>query len=181
MHEVPSHTHAADAQWRPFPQLPVTQIPPQPSAPPQAFPVQLGVQPQTPGGPPPPQVSGLPHALPGQHGWPFPPQAPQLALPQATPLAHAAHTVPPAPHAVSLVPGWQADTSQQPVHEAPSQTHNPVTHRWPLPHAPLSQTPPHPSPAPHALPAQVGVHPHTPGRPPPPHWSGLAHAPAQHG
>jgi hypothetical protein len=46
----------------------VVQIPPQPSAAPQALPAQLAVHPQMPLAPPPPQASGALHAPPAQQG-----------------------------------------------------------------------------------------------------------------
>jgi hypothetical protein len=71
---------------------------------------------------------------------------------------------------------------QHPVHDVPSQTQTPAVQCCPLPHEPVSHTPPHPSSAPHALPAQLGVQPHTFAVPPPPHVSGALHAlDAQHG
>jgi hypothetical protein len=112
----------------------------------------------------------------------LPPHAPHVALPQATPLGHDAQTVPPTPHALTLAPVSQVETSQHPSHEVPSHTHRPVSQCWPLPHDPSWHDPPQPSSAPHALPLQLGVHPHTPDAPPPPQRSGLAQlVPAQHG
>ncbi len=160
----------------------MAHTPPHPSSPPQAALAQFGVQPHTPACPPPPQVSGLLHPLPAQHVCPLPPHAPQLELPQASPLAHAWHTVPPIPHALEELPGSHVETSQHPLHELPSHTHTPVVQCWPLPHEPCWHAPPHPSSAPHALPAQLGVHPHAPARPPPPHCRGAVQLlPAQQG
>jgi hypothetical protein len=49
-------------------------------------------------------------------------------------------------------------------------------------HAPCAHVPPHPSAAPQALPAQLGVHPHVPVAPAPPQVSGAVHPfPVQHG
>jgi hypothetical protein len=118
-----------------------------------------------------------------QQACPFPPQAPQLALPHACPVLHATQTVPPVPQAASLVPGSQVTPEQQPPHDVASHPHTPAAHRWPGPHVPDAHLPPQPSSALHALPLQLGLQPHTPGRPAPPHESGAAQAlpPAQHG
>jgi hypothetical protein len=97
------------------------------------------------------------------------------------PLAHASHSVPPLPHAPSLVPLSHVDPVQHPAHDVPSHTQRPSSHRCPAPHVPLVQAPPQPSLAPHALPAQLGTQPQTPVAPPPPHVSGGAQPPAQHG
>ncbi len=145
-------------------------------------PAQLGVHPHTSACPPPPHDRGDAQSVPAQHGSPLPPHPPHAAVPHATPLAHATHTLPPPPHASCSVPGSQLETSQQPLHEVPSQMQRPVSQCWPLPHEPSWHEPPHPSSAPHALPAQLGTQPQTPVVPPPPHWSGLAQpVPAQHG
>lgn len=180
-HEVPSHAHAPEAQWRPDPHVPLVQVPPHPSLPPHATPVQSGVHPHVPGLPFAPHVRPAVQALPAQHICPFPPHAPQLALPHATPDAHALHTTPPVPHALATLPGSHVARSQHPLHDVPSHVHTPVTQCWPLPHVPSWHTPPHESLAPHALPAQSGLQPHTFAVPPPPHDSGNAHVePEQH-
>jgi hypothetical protein len=113
-----------------------------------------GVQPQTPSVPPPPQVSLSVHvrqATPpvpqrcvsccanGTH--PSPSQQPleqliasqtQLVPSQRWPELHVAHSAPPVPHALSLVPRLQLFPAQQPVPQlVPSQTHDPFTQRWP--------------------------------------------------
>jgi hypothetical protein len=112
----------------------------------------------------------------------LPPHPPQLGLPHEAPFGHAAQSVPPTPHTLSDFPGWQVERSQHPPHDVVSQMQSPLAHRCPLPQAPFSQTPPQPSISPHALPAQLGVQPHTPECPPPPHDSGVAHAlPRQQG
>jgi hypothetical protein len=121
-------------------------------------------------------ASGDVHLPPAQHACPLPPHAPQL-VPQLVPLGHEAHNVPPVPHAFWLLPLSHVDPLQHPLHDVPSHTHRPSSHRCPAPHVPLAQTPPHPSLAPHALPAQLGSQPQTPDLPPPPHVSGGAHAP----
>ena len=140
------------------------------------MPLQLGVQPHTPLAPPPPHVSGAAHAAPAQHGCPLPPQVPQLPVPQAVPPGQGVHTVPPLPHAPSLVPGSHVAPSQHPVHDVGSHWHAPVTHRCPAAQLPCVHTPEQPSLAPHALPLQSGVHallPHVLGVPPPPQvWPG---------
>jgi hypothetical protein len=84
------------------------------------LPLQSGVHPHTPLAPPPPHVSGEAHALPAQQGCPFPPHVPQLPVPHVVPLAHAPHTVPPWPHAPSLVPGSHVVPLQQPAHDVVS-------------------------------------------------------------
>ena len=105
VHDVVSHVHVPVTQCSPVPaQLPVWQVPPQPSLAPHAAPLQFGVQPHTPLWPPPPHVSGEAHMLPAQHGWPLPPHVPQSPVPHVTPLAHAAHVAPPCPQAWLLVP-----------------------------------------------------------------------------
>ncbi len=119
---------------------------------------------------------------------PVPPKRTTVPLLQVPALhfevpVHAMHALPPVPHALCAVPGRHCPIEQQPLaHDVASQVHAPATHAWPPGHEPLLHVPPHPSLAPHALPVQLGVHPHTPGVPPPPHVSGEAHAfPAQHG
>jgi hypothetical protein len=99
------------------------------------------------------------------------------------PLEHATHACPPAPQALLAVPDSHCPAEQHPVaHDVELHVHVPLTHAWPLGQEPLVHTPPHPSLAPHALPVQLAVHPHTPLVPPPPHESGEAHpSPAQHG
>jgi hypothetical protein len=92
------------------------------------------------------------HPPPEQHGCPLPPQEPQVPDPHVEPV-------------------------QQPEHDAPLHTQSPLTHCWPLPQRPFSQTPPQPSSAPQALPLHVGTHPQAPGCPPPLHESGDAHMP----
>jgi hypothetical protein len=126
-HDVESHAHVSPVQCRPAPQLPLLQMPPQPSSAPQGAFVQSGTQPQIPAWPPAPHVSSAAHALPAQHACPLPPHAPQLALPHVVPLAQTAHTVPPVPHALPTLPGSHVETSQQPPHDVPSHAHTPVT------------------------------------------------------
>jgi len=48
----------------------------------------------------------------------------------------------------------------------------PLPHIWQVGQLPVWQVPPHPSDAPHAFPAQLGVQPQTPGVPPPPQVCG---------
>src|SRR5215472_6409194 len=80
----------------------------------------------------------------------------QVAVPFGGAL-HAVHAVPPAPHALGVVPSRHSPAEQQPLHEVPSL-------------------------APQVLPAQPGAHPHVPGVPAPPHVSGGAQSPpVQHG
>ena len=127
-----------------------------------------------------PHESGVAHVLPAQHACPSPPHPPQLGVPQVCPLPHATHTV--WPHAVWLDPLAHVEPLQQPEHDVGSHAQTPVTQRCPVAHDPSLQMPPHVSLAPHALPVQSGVHPHTAALPPPPHESGGAHAfPGQHG
>lgn len=176
-HDAASHTQLPFTHARPAAQLPVLHVPPHPSSPPHVFPAQLGVHPHTPAVPPPPQVSGDAHAFPAQHVCPFAPHAPQL-VPHTWLAPHVAQTTPPCPHAPFDVPVWQVFPLQQPAHdEAVSQTHTPVLHRRPALQLPAMQVPPHPSLAPQALPAQLGVHPQTSGVPPPPQLSGDAQVP----
>jgi hypothetical protein len=176
--ELTSQTQPPATQCWPVPHVPVAQTPPQPSVAPQAFAAQLGVQPQTPVAP---HVSGEVHALPSQHGWPLPPHAPHALVPHVAPDGHGTHTAPPLPQAPLSVPAMHDVPLQQPAHELVSQTHPPLTQCWPVPQLPVMHTPPHPSLAPHALAAQLGVQPHTPVVPPPPQVRGDAHArPAQH-
>jgi hypothetical protein len=178
VHDVPSQTHAPAAQCRPDGQLPALHVPPQPSSAPQAFPAQLGVQPQTPLRPPPPQLRGAVHVAPAQHAWPLPPHVPQLPVPHTVPGAQAMHTAPPRPQEESLVPGLQTAPVQHPLHDDVSHVQTPALHRSPAGQTPFLHTPPQPSSAPHALLLQLGVQPHTP----PLQISGALHAPlAQHG
>jgi hypothetical protein len=79
----------------------------------------------------------------------------QLWLPR-----HVEHAVPPKPHALNAVPGRHPPAEQQPEHVAESQTHTPAAQVRPLPQVPVAHVPPQPSSAPHAAPAQLGVHPH---------------------
>jgi hypothetical protein len=181
LHELLSHAHVVPVQCRPVPQLPVVQTPPQPSSAPHAAFVQLGTQPQMPAWPPAPHVSSAAHWLFAQQDCPLPPHAPQLALPHVVPVAQTAHTVPPVPHAPCTSPGSHVETLQHPLQEVPSHAHTPVTQCWPLPHEPSWHVPPQPSAAPHALPLQSGMQPHTPAVPPPAHVRGNAQVlPAQH-
>jgi hypothetical protein len=171
-HDDGSQTHCPLAQRRPLGHAPAPQVPPQPSSAPHALPLQFGVQPHV----PPAHASGAAHA-PLQHGCPLPPHVPHVLVPHATPGGHAAHTVPPRPHAPSSAPPRHDEPLQQPAHDVGSQLHTPTTQRWPGPHAPELHTPPQSSLAPHALPAQLGVHPQRP----PLHASGGAHSfPGQH-
>jgi hypothetical protein len=181
-HDVASQRHSALEQCWPLPQEPVVQTPPQPSLAPQALPEHVGVHPHTLDVPPPPHESGDAQAPPAQHACPLPPQVPQLPVPHASPPEHATHSLPPLPHCPSTFPGSQTLPLQHPAQDVPSQMHTPAAHRSPEPQGPVWQTPPHPSLAPHALPLQLGVHPHSPARPPPPHVSGALHVlPPQHG
>src|SRR5215472_3756369 len=105
----------------------------------------------------------------------------QVAVPFGGAL-HAVHAVPPAPHALGVVPSRHSPAEQQPLHEVLSQAQVPLTQCCPWPHAPVWQIPPQPSLAPQVLPAQLGAHPHVPGVPAPPHVSGGAQSPpVQHG
>jgi hypothetical protein len=167
LHDDGSHAHPALVQCRPVPQLPLVHVPPQPSSPPHATPVQLGVHPQTPDCAP-LHARGLAHSPPPgpwQHGCPLPPQPPHAGVPHAPPV-HAVQTTPPAPHAPADVPAAQTEMSQHPAHDVASHTQRPDSQRCPPAHAPFWQMPPHPSLAPHALPPQLGVHPQTPAVPP---------------
>jgi hypothetical protein len=106
---------------------------------------------------------------------------PHVPAVQASPAAHATQARPPLPHALPVVPARQAPDEQQPVQELVSHVHAPLAQRSPAPQLPVWQTPPHPSSAPQAVPEQLGVHPHVPLDPPPPHVKGEAHCPpAQH-
>jgi hypothetical protein len=87
----------------------------------------------------------------------LPPQAPQ-STPHVLPLAHAAQTTPPLPHAFSSAPVAHVAPLQQPAHDVTSHLHTPDTHRVPWPQAPSVQTPSHPLLSPQAFPAQLGVH-----------------------
>jgi hypothetical protein len=100
-----------------------------------------------------------------------------------SPLEHATHACPPLPQALLVVPGSHRPAEQHPVaHDVELHVHMPLTHASPLGQEPELHVPPQPSLAPHALPVQLGVHPHVPLWPPPPQLSGEAHAwPAQHG
>jgi hypothetical protein len=90
---------------------------------------------------------------------------------------HALHALPPVPHAADVVPDWHCPAEQQPPHDVASHAQVPCTQCWPSAHDPALHVEPHPSLAPHALPAQLGVQPHTPGVPDPPQLSGAEHAP----
>jgi hypothetical protein len=96
-----------------------------------------------------------------------------VLVPHVVPGAHELHATPPLPHAPSSVPAAHVlSFLQQPVHEVASQTHAPLTQRWPVPQLPVVQTPPQPSLAPQAFAAQLAAHgpaPHVLGAPPPPH------------
>jgi hypothetical protein len=180
VHDVESHTHAPLTQCSPAAQLPTAHTPPQPSFAPHGAPAQLGVHTQTPLAPPPPQVSGKVQVFPAQHGWPLPPHVPQPPVPHVVPLGHVAHTPPPLPHAAFVSPGSHVLALQHPLQDVGSHAHAPSTQCWPLPQLPDVHTPPQPSLAPHALPAQLGAHPQMPLAPPPPQVSGGAHVfPAQ--
>jgi hypothetical protein len=77
---------------------------------------------------------------------------------------------------VLLVPLAHVAPLQQPEHEVGSHAQAPSTQRWPAAQAPCVHTPLQPSDAPHALPAQLGLHgpvPQTPGPPPPQVWPAL--------
>jgi hypothetical protein len=116
------------------------------------------------------------HVLPEQHGCPLPPQTPQV-VPHVCPDGHVVQVTPPFPHALSAVPTLHVVPEQQPMHEVSSHAHTPFSQCCPLPgQVPPVQTPLQPSSAPHALPAQLGVHPHTPVSPPHPQLSGVAHS-----
>jgi hypothetical protein len=86
----------------------------------------------------------------------------QLCAMHVVGAAHARHAAPPLPQALVAVPAKHCPAEQQPVHEVPSHAHTPLTQCCPLPQLPVVHTPPQPSLAPHALPAQLGEHPHTP-------------------
>jgi hypothetical protein len=105
--------------------------------------------------------------------------AKQLPAAQEDPLLQALHAMPPAPHALFVVPGLHVPPEQHPEQEMVSQVHMPLVQRRPLPQVPLAQMSPHPSLAPHALPPQVGVHEPVPHRfgPPPPHVCPEGHPP----
>ena len=84
------------------------------------------------------------------------------------------HDAPPTPHAALALPVWQSAPAQQPAHDVASHTQVVPLHRWPPAHVPVAHTPPQPSLAPQAFPPQLGVHPHVPTVPPPPHVDGEA-------
>jgi hypothetical protein len=87
--------HVPFWQLWPLGQLPVWQVPPQPSSAPQTASAHSGVQPQAPGLPPPPQVSGA---------------------------MHVTHATPPTPHWASVAGETQTPLAQQPSeHLAPAQ------------------------------------------------------------
>ena len=73
---------------------------------------------------------------------------------------HVEHCRPPEPQSLGLVPGWQTLLSQQPLgHATLSQTHCPLTQCVPFwLQLPVWHGLPQPSSAPHAFPAQFGVH-----------------------
>lgn len=80
---------------------------------------------------------GASHVLPLQH-----PVVQDCAHPSHTllvhevPAAHAAHALPPKPHAALELPGWQVLFWQQPPGQlVPLHTHWPATHASPAPHA----------------------------------------------
>jgi hypothetical protein len=111
---------------------------------------------------------------------------PVEALAHARPLhvwfaAQSKQARPPLPHAVSRFPGWQSPPLQHPEHDVASHVHAPSTQRCPSAQEPALQMPPQPSLCPQALPAQLGVHPHTPVMPPPPQERGEEHWRAQQG
>jgi hypothetical protein len=140
--DVSSQVHALPRQRWPVGQEPLPHVPPQPSLPPQAAPLQLGTQAHTP------------------------------LVPQVDPLPQLAHVAPPLPQDVSVVPSSQVDPLQQPPHEVASHAQTPDTQRCPCAQLPLSHTPEQPSLAPHALLAQSGLQglvPQTLAVPPPPH------------
>lgn len=110
---------------------------------------------------------GASHVLPLQHPevqvWA---QPAHVLLVHAVPAAHGAHALPPNPHALLELPGWQVLFWQQPPGQlAPLHTHCPDTHASPAPqaapaphrHAPFaqesavagSQSPHAPPPVPH--------------------------------
>jgi hypothetical protein len=100
--------------------------------------------------------------------------------PQTWSDEHVVHALPPEPHESRRNPDTHCPAEQQPfAHDATSQTHEPAMHSVPAPHVPVAQTPPHPSLAPHALPAQLGTQAQIF---PLPHVAGGAHtSPTQHG
>jgi hypothetical protein len=107
----------------------------------------------------------------------------QLWATQVWGAVHAAHAEPPAPQALFAVPARHWPAEQQPAgHDVESHAHTSLTQCSPLPQLPLPHAPPQPSLAPQAFPAQLGVHPHVPLWPLPPHDSGALHVPPeQHG
>ena len=80
--------------------------------------------------------------------------------PQICDAEHVEHAAPPLPHALFDVPDTHCPAEQQPPHEVLSHVQLPLTQRVPLPHEPVMHVPPHPSLAPHALPAQLGTQAH---------------------
>lgn len=130
--EVVVHVQFPLTHSSPAAQAPVLQIPPHPSGAPQAWPVQLGVQPQVCAVPEPPHVWGA---------------------------AHCAHVAPALPHASLAVPGWHPPAPQHPLaHDVLSQTQVPATQCKPLSHEPIAQDPPQPSPPPQVAFVQSGTH-----------------------
>jgi hypothetical protein len=94
---------------------------------------------------------------------------PPLQIDPPTEPEQTVHALPPAPHALALVPGWHALSAQHPVHDVSSHAHAPLTQCWPLVHVPLMHRPLQPSLAPQSLPVQFGVH-----APPVPQTFGVA-------
>jgi hypothetical protein len=95
------------------------------------------------------------HAAFVQFGW-----HPMHASPvQVVPLPHSAQGAPCLPQALALVPGMHVLPLQHPAHPL-WHSHVPLWHAVPVGHVPVLQVPPHPSGAPHALPAHCGVHEH---------------------
>jgi len=147
------HMHVSSKQVSPSGQVPLAQIPPQPSAPPHAALAQFGTQAHSP------------------------------LVSHVVPVWQTVHWPPPTPHAVgSDVPSTQTLPEQHPAHVVESQVHAPSKHCWPGAQAPSWQVPPQPSSPPQAWPAQLGAQlpssgMHTFASLPVPQLSPLAHDP----
>src|SRR5258708_9991778 len=87
------------------------------------------------------------------------PLGPHVPLTHVAPTLRAVHFEPPPPQALLLLASWHVPSpSQHPLgHETPSQTHALAAQRCPAAHVSARHMPPHPSPAPHALPSQRGA------------------------
>jgi hypothetical protein len=71
---------------------------------------------------------------------------------------------------------WTVPSLQLQSYPFPSCTHAPFWQPWPAGQLPVWHGLPQPSSAPQALPSQLGVQPHLPASPPPPHVWGATQA-----